>query len=58
MSMSMTQQDIQLSKSPGSMPTSIPRRNIHNAKSLGSMPPRIQGYWHRVRIDNDDDDDR
>ena len=40
------------------MPTSIARRNIHNAKSLWSMPPRIPGYWHRVRIDKDDDDDQ
>ena len=55
---SIAQQDIQLSKSPGFMPMSISQRNIHNAKSLWSMPPRIPGYWHRVRIDNDDDDDR
>ena len=55
---SMTQPNIEASKSPGVMPTSIARRNIHNAKSLWSMPPRIPRYWHRVRIDNDDDDDR
>ena len=57
MSMSMTQQDIQLSKSPGSMPTSITRRNIHNAKSSRSTAPSVPGCWHRIRSDNDDDDD-
>ena len=54
---SMAQQDIQLSKSPGFMPTSIARRSIHTAKSSRLMPPRIPGYWHRITIDNDDDDD-
>ena len=57
MSMRMTQQDIQLSKSPGSMPTSITRRNIHNAKSSRSTAPSVPGCWHRIRSDNDDDDD-
>ena len=69
---SMTQQNIRSSKSPGFMPPSIARKNIHIAKcprlKASALSPR---QWHRIRIDdplswnrfrssgngNDDDDD-
>ena len=57
MEMGMSQRHIEASKSPGFMPPSIARRNIHTAKSSRSTAPSVPGYWHRIRSDNDDDDD-